>query len=131
MMSTISFREIVKLIHPDTNPNITEPGLKMVQVKENRGNERALYNLGVQWGVIQAPRASTASTASNTASTASVDTTDYEEFRRRNGIYQAGDLVWVTTKRSWVRVTRISGDKVFFQFNGKKSWAKKTNVTFA
>ena len=49
----ISFTDLVKLIHPDTNPNITNPSEKMSIVLRNRSNKKALYNLAVQWGVVQ------------------------------------------------------------------------------
>ena len=48
----ITFREIVKLIHPDSNPLITNPSEKMNDVLLNRANKMALWNLAVRWGLI-------------------------------------------------------------------------------
>lgn len=52
MMSTISYKDIVKLIHPDHNPNIDDAGGKMRDARLWRKDESILYRLGVQWGVI-------------------------------------------------------------------------------
>ena len=52
MTETISYREIVKLIHPDYNPNIIDAGDKIRDAKLWRKDESILYRLGVQWGVI-------------------------------------------------------------------------------
>jgi len=51
-MDTITFTELVKLIHPDHNPNITNPGEKMATVTRNRNNPSALFNYAVQWGLV-------------------------------------------------------------------------------
>ena len=49
---TITFREIVRLIHPDTNPNIVDSSTKMKNAVLFRNDEEALYRMGVTWGVI-------------------------------------------------------------------------------
>lgn len=48
----ITFKEIVKLIHPDSNPDITDSSEKMTIVVRNRGNVKALWNLAVRWGLV-------------------------------------------------------------------------------
>jgi len=48
----ITFREIVKLIHPDSNPYITNASEKMNDVMMHRNNPRALWNLAVRWGLV-------------------------------------------------------------------------------
>jgi hypothetical protein len=132
-MNTISFREIVKLIHPDHNPNITDAGSKMSDVMKYRSDEGMLYRLGVHWGVIQRPEQPTPRPSVNRRNerprpTPRVD--EYTEFRRRNRIFQPGDVVFVRTKRTRVVVERVSENRVYFRFNGKKSWAMKKNVRF-
>lgn len=49
----LTFREMVKLVHPDSNPNITNSGEKMNDVMLNRSNSRALWNLACRWGLVQ------------------------------------------------------------------------------
>ena len=48
----LTFRELVKMVHPDSNPNITNPSEKMNDIMLNRGNSRALWNLAVRWGLV-------------------------------------------------------------------------------
>lgn len=52
-MSEISFKDLAKLIHPDTNPDIENPSEKMTLALRNRGDKKALWNLAVQWGVVE------------------------------------------------------------------------------
>lgn len=52
-METIAFTELVKLIHPDINPNIKDAGTKMTEAVKNKKNPEILYELGVRWGVIK------------------------------------------------------------------------------
>lgn len=49
----VSFTEIIKWVHPDTNPNISNSGEKVAQVVRNKNNPSYLYNLAVQWGFIK------------------------------------------------------------------------------
>jgi len=49
----ISFFEIVKLIHPDFNPEIQNPEIKMTEVVANKDDEEKLYKLAVSWGIIE------------------------------------------------------------------------------
>lgn len=51
-MDTITFTELVKMIHPDVNPHITNPGEKMSQVTSNRNNPSKLFELAVTWGLV-------------------------------------------------------------------------------
>jgi hypothetical protein len=130
-MNTISFRELVKLIHPDHNPGVTDAGAKMSDVMKYRADEGMLYRLGVHWGVIQPTNQSHTNVnrrSERPRPTPRVD--EYTEFRRRNRIFQPGDVVFVRTKRSRVTITRVTETKVFFTFNGKASWAMKKNVRF-
>ena len=48
----LTFREIVKFIHPDSNPSVVNPSEKMTDAILNKSNKRALYNLAVRWGFI-------------------------------------------------------------------------------
>ena len=48
----MEFRELVKLIHPDTNPDIKDAGEKMAQAKLFRNNPIRLLSLATKWGVL-------------------------------------------------------------------------------
>lgn len=50
----LTFREIVKFIHPDSNPSVVNPSEKMSEAVLNKSNKRALYNLAIRWGFINA-----------------------------------------------------------------------------
>lgn len=49
----ITFKDIVKLIHPDTNPNIQDASGKMTLVLKYKHNSLTLWNLAVRWGLVQ------------------------------------------------------------------------------
>lgn len=53
MNNTITFKEFVKLIHPDTNPSITDAGAKMAEATKYKNSPQTLFNLGVKWGLIK------------------------------------------------------------------------------
>lgn len=55
-MSQISFREIVKLVHPDTNPHVTDPSSKMSEVIKWKDNPAKLFELAVKWKLIETPQ---------------------------------------------------------------------------
>ena len=48
----MTFKEIVKLIHPDSNPNIQGASEKMSIVVRNRGDVKSLWNLAVRWSLV-------------------------------------------------------------------------------
>lgn len=54
-VNTITFKQIVRLIHPDLNPTLTDPSVKMRNAVLFRDDEKALYRMGVKWGVIVDP----------------------------------------------------------------------------
>ena len=44
-MNRLSFKEAVRLVHPDTNPHIIDSGDKMRTVMFHKGDEVVLYKL--------------------------------------------------------------------------------------
>lgn len=151
--ATISFREIVRLIHPDRNPNITDAGVKMKDAKLYRNDESALYRLAVAWGLIKAPeetpnprnsvihpaprnnthrprRDAAWSTERSERTRRERNFDEYTQFRRRNNIFQPGDRVFVTTKSAYVDVARVTNTRVYFMYNNKMTFAAKRNVIF-
>jgi hypothetical protein len=53
-MNTISFKEAIKMVHPDTNPNILDAGEKVRMVMMYKNDESALYKMLNSWGLIGA-----------------------------------------------------------------------------
>jgi len=135
MMATISFKEIVKLVHPDHNPNIVDAGTKMRLVIANRRNETMLHSLGVQWGVIkvavtpQSPRTH-AWNAPPRQEAPKPNVDAYTIFRRKHRIFQAGDIVFCRTKGRSVKLTKVTTTRVYFNIDGKETYAAKKNVRF-
>jgi hypothetical protein len=52
---TLTFKEMVKLIHPDHNPHVQDAGEKMRIAILNKNHPDALYKLAIQWGVYIEP----------------------------------------------------------------------------
>lgn len=49
----MEFTTIAKMIHPDTNPDITDASDKMTVLLKNRKDKKALWNLAVRWGLVE------------------------------------------------------------------------------
>jgi len=52
-LNKISFRSAVRLVHPDTNPSITDAGTKMRTVMYHKKDEVALYRLMSYWNLLK------------------------------------------------------------------------------
>lgn len=50
---TISYFDVVKLIHPDWNPDIQNPSEKMEEATRHKNDESTLYRLAITWGLIE------------------------------------------------------------------------------
>ena len=48
----MTFNELVRLIHPDLNPDIKDAGDKMIQAVTYKDNEYKLEQLAIKWGLI-------------------------------------------------------------------------------
>jgi len=48
----ISFQEAIKLVHPDSNPDVTDAGTKVKTVKLYRDDPVKLHRLLTQWGLL-------------------------------------------------------------------------------
>jgi len=51
-MNTITFKEAIKMVHPDKNPQITDAGVKVSAVMACKHDGVALYRMLNQWGLI-------------------------------------------------------------------------------
>jgi len=150
MTDTISFRDIVKLIHPDVNPTIENASIKMTDAVRFRSNEGMLYKLGVLWGVItktveneSTPRETWEERiarqrserlnreAEDKKEREADERREYTIFRQANRIFQPGDRVYVRTRRCVVIITRVTSTRVYFTFEGKNTFAAKKNVRFS
>jgi len=49
----ISFREAIKLVHPDSNPDVIDAGTKCKTVKLYRNDPVKLHRLLTRWGLLQ------------------------------------------------------------------------------
>ncbi|MFW6002639.1 MAG: hypothetical protein ACOCQD_04800 [archaeon] len=50
---TLKYFDIVKMIHPDWNPEIQDPTSKMEEATRYKDDESTLYILAVKWGLIE------------------------------------------------------------------------------
>jgi hypothetical protein len=51
-MNTITFKEAIKMVHPDSNPNITDAGEKVSAIMAYKNDGVALYKLLNFWGLV-------------------------------------------------------------------------------
>lgn len=50
---TMGYFDIVKLIHPDWNPEIEKPSQKMDEATRYKDDESTLYRLAITWGLVE------------------------------------------------------------------------------
>ena len=106
MVCSISFKEIAKLIHPDSNPDISDPGAKMAHICRFKDKGEYLYRLGVKWGVI----------------------TDAPKKDVKPKVLGVGSKVFVITRNVIATIDRMTAKTVFFTDGGVKSKALIKNI---
>jgi curved DNA-binding protein CbpA len=143
-IKTITFREIVKLIHPDINPDVKEPANKLQRILLWRDNPRMLYRLAEKWGILT-DDTKIRSYDSITWFSGKIDITQDEPDVREEPVNQdesdvqeqpgdteisVGDVISVSTKDG-VRftVTKITAKRYYFNCDGKTSFCSKKNAT--
>ena len=146
MERTISFRELVRLIHPDINPNITNAGGKMRDAKLFRGHPEELYKLAVRWGLMgiiggsQTPQAPQAPRRPIHRTTERRWETTNEPPRPPRYMWRQfadeepevnGHVYVNTLGRIRVMVVRITSKRVYFYHNGRRTFASRKNVNVA
>lgn len=52
-MNYITFKKAIRLVHPDTNPNITDASTKVATIMANKNDEAVLYDWMVHWSLIK------------------------------------------------------------------------------
>lgn len=142
-MNTISFRELAKMIHPDLNPTITDPGLKMSEAVKFKNYPNILYKKAIEWGLIKdstfhsTNRTTTSRTTNRTTWTASEDGTiniqDSIIVYKRNGSLK-GCVVDIQTvkrgkKKGWFKYFIVGENNKLYtsirmNMNGSSSFRK-------
>lgn len=133
MNREITFRELVKLIHPDYNPNITDAGGKMRTAVLYKDEPKELYKLGIRWGVVVGRISQTKITPVPRNSTWDTGTSPrpprYEWRAFLNETPRINNHVVVSTlDGARVIVVRKTPKRVYFYYNGKRTFASTKNV---
>jgi len=55
-MNTITYKELIRLVHPDINHDLDDYSGKITLIKTYYKNESMLFKFGVEWGVIEKPK---------------------------------------------------------------------------
>lgn len=98
-METITFRELVKMIHPDLNPEVIDPGTKMATAKRHRDNPSILFDFAVRWGLIKGNGATGNNTGKHTHTTYTTNDNDL--------IFTCGNEVVFRSRRANVNATIV------------------------
>ena len=120
MEKSITFRNLVKLIHPDVS-NVENPSEKMTIAVKFKSSPTFLYKKAVEWGVIipeeNKPKV----------------TPKYKWFVSwswnlfHDEIPRTGDMIFVTTLGYKVRVVKTTPKRFYFYTNGKKTFCNRNN----
>lgn len=49
----MTYKELVRKIHPDLNPDITNAGEKMAEIQRYKNNPVMLKNIAIRWGLVE------------------------------------------------------------------------------
>lgn len=49
----MNYKELIRLVHPDLNPNVKDAGVKVSEIMKNKHNPSELMRLAIQWGLIE------------------------------------------------------------------------------
>lgn len=49
----MNYKELIRLVHPDLNPNVVDAGVKVSQIMANKNNPSELMRLAINWGLIK------------------------------------------------------------------------------
>lgn len=140
MSNTITFRELVKKIHPDHNPHIEDAGGKMRSAVLYKNNPEELYKLAVLWGLVEGakPEYDLRWVGEETPQRPSRPRPQprqptygpvYDWRAFFNEEPQVGGYVCVTTRdRRRVKVERVTPKRVYFYIDGKRHFALKKNT---
>ena len=141
-ISIINFKDAVKLIHPDINPDIADVGTKMNELLTWRDNPRMLHRLIDSWGIVP-DKSIVSSVDSIEWFSGEINITQDEPDVREEPVNQdesdvqeqpgdteisVGDVIYVTTKEARFTVTSITEKRYYFQYNGVKSFCLKKNA---
>lgn len=48
----MNYKELIRLVHPDLNPNVVDAGVKISQIMSNKNNPHELLRLAINWGLV-------------------------------------------------------------------------------
>jgi curved DNA-binding protein CbpA len=133
-IKTIEFKEILKLIHPDINPDVKESARKLQQIMTWRDNPRMLYRLAEEWDILtddaEIQSYDSITWFSGNVSTEPKQTEQVNEPETVDDVIRVGDLISVSTKDgARFTVTKITAKRYYFLCNGVKSFCSKKNAT--
>jgi hypothetical protein len=115
-MKQIFFKDIVKKIHPDLNPNIKNASEKMNDILLYKNNPRKLYHLAVKWGLLS-------------------HTKPFKKFEwvwtpDKNREIQVNDNIFHLKKEIIVIVEKITSKRYYYYLNGHHCYCKKEDAVF-
>lgn len=70
----MNYKELIRLVHPDLNPNVQDAGMKISQIMTNKNNPSELMRLAISWGLIKG-----SSNTNNTQSNSSYYSKSYSD----------------------------------------------------
>jgi curved DNA-binding protein CbpA len=133
-IKTITFKEIVKLIHPDINPDVKESARKLQQIMVWRNNPRMLYRLAEEWDILtddaKIRSYDSVTWFSGRAQEQTETTEQTTEPETVDDVIRVGDVISVSTKNgARFTVTKITAKRYYFNCDGKTSFCSKKNAT--
>ncbi len=128
MTNTISYKNIIKLIHPDLNPNISDAAEKISKVKLFYKNEIMLYKFGVEWGVI--PKC-IPKTIIKTVKPVNIVASNKKNYKPipTDSIIRRGDRVYIKTLNIYTICVKVTSKRVYFKkLDGNITFCNKSNA---
>lgn len=112
-MSTISFREAIRLVHPDTNPTIKDAGEKVKTIMMYKNKPESIFKCLVQWGLVSSSyKDSNGTTKQYTPR--KVINREYLSHLVSNYVYNGSVTVVLKSQYGEFKVSKTTNKRVYF-----------------
>jgi hypothetical protein len=109
-MSEITFAEAIRMVHPDSNPNINDAGVKVRTIMMYKKDPKKMFDCLFQWGLVKS------NTAKSTTKRSKIKIKGIDSFLK-NYIYNGSVVIKHKRIHGFFEVQRTTNKRVYFTPN--------------
>lgn len=123
--NSITFKEILKLVHPDVNPDLENTTDKLNEILRFKTNEGVLYRLALDWGLVERVQTPVNKPSVNRWNS----NISYKRKIVKERVIEIGSTIFIKTLNEKGVVTRTTDKRYYFVTeSGRKSFCQKLNA---